>query len=329
MEDHNKDSKSATPLGGSTQTGLNDGLRGNASQSASASGTPGSGAGSMGGTSAGAGGSSTTGTGAGTGSMSSAAGSSGGMGSEMSGGGMSGKSLTTDSIKESGTRLATEAKQYAGDMANRAKEKGRSMFEQQKESAVGQVSSVANAFRGTADQLQGEGQAQVARYITLAADQLESLSSRLRQKDLDSIINDAQNLARRSPGAFLVGTVVTGFLLARFLKSSSERQRDRMAMSDNDWTSGSGMESERHGAMSGDRGYAGTGVAGATGTGATTGASTNTTGSTSASSAGASGTGGTSIASSTPGTALGTKSAGTTPSSLTGTNPGGNSYDNR
>lgn len=131
---------------------------------------------------------------------------------------------TRDRLRESTADMATTAKNYAGDMASRAKDKGRTMFEQQKESALGQVGSVAQAIRSTANNLQGEGQDQTARYVQMIADQLESISGRLRDKDLDTLMQDAQNLARRSPGTFIAGSVVAGFLLARFFKSSSDRQ---------------------------------------------------------------------------------------------------------
>lgn len=149
------------------------------------------------------------------------------------------QSSTIASVKETGGRLAGEARQYAGDMANRAKDKGRTLFDQQKESAVGQLGGVAHALRSTADQMQGEGQPQVARYIGMAADQLETFGDRLRDKDLDTLIHDAQNLARRSPGAFLAGTVAVGFLLARFMKSSSDRRRESAQLIDESMYPGS------------------------------------------------------------------------------------------
>jgi hypothetical protein len=275
MADQNDDWKSATPPVG-MQAGSNDGLRSNT----------------------------------GNGSTSSAAGSSGGMGADMTGGsGMSGKAFTADSVRESGARIASEARQYAGDMAIRAKEKGRSMFEQQKDSAAEQVSSVAHAFRSTADHLQGDGQAQVARYVGLVADQMESFGGRLREKDLDSLIHDAQNLARRSPGAVFAGTVVAGFLLARFLKSSSDRRSGSMGMPDTERYPASGMEADRFSAMPADRSAAGAA--------ATTSTRSGNTGSSPANGAGAPAAG------STPGTVLGTTSVGTTPSSIGGSKSGG------
>lgn len=138
-------------------------------------------------------------------------------------GGTSSTAQMRDSLKEGTAGMTASARQYAGDMASLAKEKSRTMFEQQKESALGQVSSVAGAIRNTAQNLQGEGQDQTARYVQMIADQLESLGGRLRQKDLDTLVRDAEGFARRSPGTFLVGSIAAGFLLARFLKSSSRQ----------------------------------------------------------------------------------------------------------
>lgn len=170
-----------------------------------------------------AGASTTTGSSAGSTTSSMGSMGAGGQGAGATSGTGADKTFSTQAIKEGGTRIANEAKQYAGDVASRAKEKGRTVFEEQKETAVSQVDNVANAIRSTASQLEGQGQGQVARYVGMLADQLESLSGRLRDKDLDSLITDTQNLARRSPGTFLVGSVVAGFLLARFLKSSSQQ----------------------------------------------------------------------------------------------------------
>jgi hypothetical protein len=221
----------------------------------------------------------------------------------------------SQSVKESSARVTDEAKQYASDMAGIAKEKSASMFEQKKEVAIGQAGSVAHALRSTADKLQEEGQGQVGHYINLAADQLESLSSQLRQKDLNTLINDTQNLARRSPGTFLASTVVAGFLLARFMKSSSERSRESAQMPRDEGRSaympeaeGSAGMPDRYGSMSGSL-------------------------------AGDSTAGGSDMSSfedregidinSSPDSTLGTTATGAVSSNSTGLNSGGDSHGNR
>lgn len=204
MADENKDS--TKPISSGVAPGPNEHRREDITQTAGSPYTTGTSSATTGTSSAAL----SSGTGSGTGSGSQGIGTSSG--------------TTRDRLKETTAGMASTARNYAGDMANRAKDKGRTVFEQQKETALGQVGSVAQAIRSTASNLQGEGQDQTARYVQMLADQLESLSGRLRDKDLDTLVQDAQNLARRSPGTLIVGSVVAGFLLARFLKSSSDRQ---------------------------------------------------------------------------------------------------------
>ncbi|HWT71778.1 MAG TPA: hypothetical protein VN361_06315 [Oxalicibacterium sp.] len=129
-------------------------------------------------------------------------------------------------MDEAGRGNFDTAKEYAKDAAGRAKEQGRAIFDEQKENAAGTVDSTANAFRNTAQQLRGEGQAQTGQYVEMFADQLQSLGNQLRNKNLDTLIRDAEDFGRRSPGTFLAGSMVAGFVLARFLKSSAEHRHE-------------------------------------------------------------------------------------------------------
>jgi vacuolar-type H+-ATPase subunit H len=130
-------------------------------------------------------------------------------------------------MKRTASGMADEVKSYVEDATSQAKEQGRSMFEEQKENAAAQADTVAHAFRKTASQLQGENNSPAGRYINLAADQVESLGRRLREKDMDAIFRDVEDLARRSPGPFFAGSLVAGFLFARFLKSSSQHRQEQ------------------------------------------------------------------------------------------------------
>lgn len=285
MADQNKDRTNQSALTGGSPAGLGAGTQGSTNQFSGTSSA----------------------TGASAIPPSSAAGSSGGMDYDNTRS-TAGTSSTAENVKQSGMRIASEARQYAGDMANRAKEKSRTVFDERKETTVGQVNTVAHAFRSTADQLQGEGQDQVARYVGIAAEQLEAFSNRLREKDLDTLISDAQNLARRSPTAFFAGTVAAGFLLARFLKSSDERQANSMALSRRDRDTGqdvfSSSESAAYNATAGEYASTDTDNIGVPGT--------------SAASPGILGDDG------TPSTARGTTSvSGTSTSPLSGSNTGG------
>lgn len=112
------------------------------------------------------------------------------------------------------------AKQRAGAVWNDAKEIARSkLSEQQREAAAG-LGDFAGALRNAAHEVEGRQQPTVARLAECAADGLEQLSGRLRARDLDGLVRDAETFARSQPAAFFGAAVAAGFLAVRFLKSS-------------------------------------------------------------------------------------------------------------
>ena len=125
---------------------------------------------------------------------------------------------------------ATEVRERAAGVAEHAKDQGKAALTRQKESAAGEVDSVADALQQTADRLQQDDRATVApkigRYVGYAARQLDSVSRQLRDKDIDTLLDDAAALGRRSPAVLFAGAAVAGFLMSRFLKSSSTRAHD-------------------------------------------------------------------------------------------------------
>lgn len=112
--------------------------------------------------------------------------------------------------------IREEARGAAAD----AVDQGRDMLARQKEAAAERVEQVANAVRSGGRELPG-GDGETGRYVEIAAERLESLGRQLREKDLNGLIADVQDMARRSPAVFFGGSVLAGFMLARFMKSSS------------------------------------------------------------------------------------------------------------
>ncbi|RPH42772.1 MAG: hypothetical protein EHM87_15810 [Burkholderiales bacterium] len=127
-----------------------------------------------------------------------------------------------DGLRDATRATIDTVKQEAGDLASRATEQGKSMLSRQKDAAADHVDSVARALQGSARGLEREEPA-AGRYVGYAAERLESVGRRLRERDVDGLIDDVQDMGRRAPGAFFAGSVVAGFLMARFLKSSADR----------------------------------------------------------------------------------------------------------
>jgi hypothetical protein len=75
---------------------------------------------------------------------------------------------------------------------------------------------VAQKFR------EDEATSMLADYTEKCADQLDRLSDYLKQKDLRSLFDDAQTMARRHPELFFGALFFGGLALARFLKASAK-----------------------------------------------------------------------------------------------------------
>ena len=105
-------------------------------------------------------------------------------------------------------------------MVDRMKERAAAQINSQKDRATDGLGTVAQAVRQSTQQLRDQHHETVASYVEQAADQIERLSQRLRQKDIGSLLGDAQRLARRQPALFIGSAFALGVICARFLKSS-------------------------------------------------------------------------------------------------------------
>jgi hypothetical protein len=113
------------------------------------------------------------------------------------------------------------ASQQAGEWASEAARKSRSAFSEQCRSTANGLTETADAMHRAARDLEGHQNTVAARLVGSAGDYLASAAARLREKDLNELMTDATNAARRNPWAFFAGSVAVGAVLARFLKSSS------------------------------------------------------------------------------------------------------------
>jgi hypothetical protein len=136
-------------------------------------------------------------------------------------------------------------------ITDRIKEDGRQKLESTKRSAADQIDQVAQALSRAGQEL-NQSQPTLANYATQFSSTVSTLAARLRDGNLDELIDETRALARRNPGLFLAGGVALGFALSRFLKASGdEMQRSGYA----------GLESSDYGTEDYARAssYAGTG----------------------------------------------------------------------
>lgn len=101
----------------------------------------------------------------------------------------------------------------------------------QKDRATDGVGSVIQAVRQSTQHLRDSDHPTIAHYVDEAANQIERVSNRLKEKDIGELLRDAQQFARRNPAVFIGSAFAVGLLGARFFKSSRERSRASYAPS--------------------------------------------------------------------------------------------------
>lgn len=129
-------------------------------------------------------------------------------------------------LREQASQIKDDTKQKAQGFIKEQQQKAQGMLEEQKQKGSEHLGKLADALHQTSSSLQQNNEEQVARYAGMAADGLQRLSSSLREQDVNSLLRQTESLARRQPALFVGGAVALGFMLSRFLKSSSEHQEN-------------------------------------------------------------------------------------------------------
>jgi hypothetical protein len=114
-------------------------------------------------------------------------------------------------------------------------EETKSRLEKGKETSAHQMHVIAQALRASSDELREQEEPEMAKYASMAADRAERFANTLRYKSVDQLQSEAERFARRRPEVFLGAAFVAGVVLARFLKSSGQRSREREYGDSNYW----------------------------------------------------------------------------------------------
>lgn len=128
-----------------------------------------------------------------------------------------------DRSSQSGTSSQTESKRQESDrMVEKAKQEGQSFLEERKRATADEIGAVAEILRKATQEMHQQKQpSMVVSYAERTADRLDQYSRTLQERDLNTLVRQAEGFARRQPGVFVGGAVVAGFLLARFFRSSA------------------------------------------------------------------------------------------------------------
>ena len=134
-----------------------------------------------------------------------------------------------DEVQGLASTVAGEAADQATEIANQAKarvleqtDKIKGFAGKQKDLLAEQIGGVASAMDRVADEFESE-QKPGADYVRLIARNADNVSSAIRQNDVDTLLNEAQNYGRRQPIAFAAIAAALGFAASRLLLASAHR----------------------------------------------------------------------------------------------------------
>lgn len=123
-------------------------------------------------------------------------------------------------VKDQASGISSAAKEMTSDATERLK----SAVNEQKSASADYLGSVAHAVERAAEGFERDVP-QAAKYIRQAADRIDSVADAVRQRDLQQLVGEVEQFARRQPTLFFGGAVILGFAALRFFKSASTGAR--------------------------------------------------------------------------------------------------------
>jgi len=142
---------------------------------------------------------------------------------------------TSATIKDKARETKDRVMSKGSEAINRAKERGRSVADEQKNHLGERIHGYSSAVRRSAQQLREDQDPNIAHYAEAIADKIDQAADYVQSRDPGMILRDVENVARRRPEMFFGGMFLAGLVLARFLKASNQRDDDYGSESDEDY----------------------------------------------------------------------------------------------
>jgi len=129
-----------------------------------------------------------------------------------------------ETASDQGAEVAREARAQARDLLGQARQQVTEQARGTQNQAVQGLHSLAGELRDMADS--GERQGVASDLASEAADRLGGLANWLDRREPGDLIDEVRRMARRRPGAFLLGAAVAGVLAGRLTRGTIDAKRD-------------------------------------------------------------------------------------------------------
>jgi hypothetical protein len=125
---------------------------------------------------------------------------------------------------EQAGQVADEAKRQARDLLGEVRSQATQQARTGQQNAADGIRSLAGELREMADG--GERRGTASELAAQAADRLHGVADWIGAREPGDLVNEVRRLARRRPGAFLLGAAVAGVLAGRLTRGTVDAKRD-------------------------------------------------------------------------------------------------------
>jgi ElaB/YqjD/DUF883 family membrane-anchored ribosome-binding protein len=133
--------------------------------------------------------------------------------------------VTAGTAAQAATSLKEEAKQVVSDktagLRDQATDTVRSYALQGKDKATDALDNVIRMIDDAAATVDEKIGSQYGSYVRQAGEALAGVSTTLREKDVDDLVDDARGVVRSSPALAIGAAAAVGFLVARIVKAGA------------------------------------------------------------------------------------------------------------
>lgn len=168
---------------------------------------------------------------------------------------------TKDKVAQTAREAVSKIKGAASNTTARAKEEAARFAAEKKEATASRIKGYSSAMHDTAQSLEDKDP-NIAWFTHRAADKVQSIADYMRNRDFSQLRLDAEEMARRHPGAFFGGMFLAGLLVGNVVKASrrklDENERWGATGDQPDWSqSQTGSEMGQSGLTDAERSAAG------------------------------------------------------------------------
>jgi hypothetical protein len=157
------------------------------------------------------------------------------------------------SAAQAGRQVADTTKEQAGQVADQVRREARDLLhearDQVTEQAKGGQQKATESLRALADELHemagGEHRGPASDLAAQAADRVGGIAEWLDRREPGDLIGEVRGLARRRPGAFLLGAAVAGIVAGRLTRGVVDASRDTSGGSSGGTGTGTGYSPGR------------------------------------------------------------------------------------